>query len=50
MAIFLRIGRFISEFITPVEATDYLDTIAYRREPQEGELRFSRINALRRHY
>lgn len=50
MAILSRIGGFISQFIGQTEATDYPDSVAYHREPNDGELRFSRISALRRYY
>jgi hypothetical protein len=50
MTILNRIAGFISALVAPSDDAAYPDAIAYHGDADERELRFSRINALRRYY
>jgi hypothetical protein len=50
MAILQFIKKFVAEFVAPAEAHELSDTVAYHSQADDRELRFSRVNVLRRYY
>jgi hypothetical protein len=50
MTVLNRIKNLVAAFVQSVEAGYAPDSIAYRSQPDERELRFSRSDVLRRYY